>query len=72
MLERGELVRVAPNLRRQLVNRRPDRLLILALGGAAEHVGRDGEAFASWEQKEGVPPQQLPLPDDLPPEASPA
>jgi uncharacterized cupin superfamily protein len=72
VLERGELVRVAPNLRRQLVNRRPDRLLILALGGAAEHVGRDGEAFASWEQKEGVPPQQLPLPDDLPPEASPA
>src|SRR6476646_9299765 len=32
-LERGELVRVAPDLRRQLVNRGPERLALLALGG---------------------------------------
>ena len=61
-----ELVRIAPDLRRQVVNRGPDRVVLLALGGAGEHVGRDGEAFAAWEDEHGVPPQQLPLPDDLP------
>ena len=30
---RGELVRVAPEVRRQLVNRGPERLVLLALGG---------------------------------------
>ena len=62
----GELVRVAPAVRRQLVNRGPGRLVLLALGGAGEHLGRDGEAFAAWEDEHGVSPQQLPLPDDLP------
>lgn len=66
-LERGELVRVAPAVRRQLLNRGPGRLVVLALGGAGEHVGRDGEAFAAWEDEHGVPPQELPLPEDLPP-----
>jgi uncharacterized cupin superfamily protein len=66
-LEQGDLARVAPAVRRQLVNRGPDRLVLLALGGAGEHVGRDGEAFAAWEDERGVPPQELPLPDDLPP-----
>jgi uncharacterized cupin superfamily protein len=65
----GELVRVAPAVRRQLVNRGPGRLVLLALGGAGEHVGRDGEAFAAWEDEHGVSPQELPLPDDLPPGA---
>jgi mannose-6-phosphate isomerase-like protein (cupin superfamily) len=66
VLERGELVRVAPNLRRQLVNRGPERLVLLALGGDGEHVGRDGEAFASWEDERGAPPQEVPMPPDLP------
>src|SRR5579871_6834407 len=48
-LERGELARVAPAVRRQLVNRGPGRLVLLALGGAGEHEGRDGEAFTAWE-----------------------
>ena len=61
----GELVRVAPGLRRQLVNRGPGRLQLLALGGAGEHEGRDGEAFASWEDETGTSPQELPLPPDL-------
>lgn len=65
-LERGELVRVAPAVRRQLVNRGPGRLVLLALGGAGEHVGRDGEAFAKWEDEHGVSPQELPLPEDVP------
>jgi uncharacterized cupin superfamily protein len=65
-LGEGELVRVAPGIRRQLVNRGPARLVLLALGGDGEHVGRDGEAFASWDQREGRPPQETPLPEDLP------
>jgi mannose-6-phosphate isomerase-like protein (cupin superfamily) len=64
-LGEGELVRVAPAVRRQLVNRGPARLVLVALGGAGEHQGRDGEAFASWEQESGVSPQELPLPPDL-------
>ena len=66
-LERGELARVAPAVRRQLLNRGPGRLVLLALGGSGEHAGRDGEAFATWEDEHGVAPQNLPLPDDLPP-----
>ena len=65
-LERGELIRVAPGIRRQLVNRGPGALHLLALGGAGEHEGRDGRAYPSWDATEGVPPQELPLPDDLP------
>jgi mannose-6-phosphate isomerase-like protein (cupin superfamily) len=63
----GELVRVAPALRRQLVNRGSERLVLLALGGEGEHHGRDGQAFTGWDAQEGAPPQEIPLPDDLPP-----
>jgi quercetin dioxygenase-like cupin family protein len=66
VLSRGELVRIAPDLRRQLVNVGPDRVVVLALGGAGEHDGRDGEAFASWDDHRGAPPQEVPLPEDLP------
>jgi uncharacterized cupin superfamily protein len=66
MLERGDLVRVAPSLRRQLVNRGPDPLVMLALGGDGEHAGRDGAAFTSWDDETPAPPQQVPLPSDLP------
>jgi uncharacterized cupin superfamily protein len=64
-LGQGELARVAPGVRRQLANRDPDAdVLMIALGGALEHVGRDGEAFEAWEQATGAPPQEVPLPDD--------
>jgi mannose-6-phosphate isomerase-like protein (cupin superfamily) len=66
VLERGELVRVGPSVRRQLVNRGPERLVLLALGAANEHVGRDGEAWAAWDSPTSGPPQEIPLPDDLP------
>jgi mannose-6-phosphate isomerase-like protein (cupin superfamily) len=66
-LGQGELIRVAPGLRRQLVNRGPGRVVLLALGGEGEHRGRDGEAFASWEDEAGTSPQQLPGPPDLDP-----
>jgi quercetin dioxygenase-like cupin family protein len=64
-LSQGELARVAPDVRRQLVNTGDEDVLLIALGGANEHVGRDGEAFESWEAESGAPPQQIPLPDDL-------
>lgn len=63
---KGGLARVAPSVRRQLVNGGPELLAILALGGAEEHNGRDGEAFESWDDTEARPPQEVPLPDDLP------
>lgn len=66
-LTRGELVRVAPAVRRQLINRGPERLVLLAIGGDGEHLGRDGHSWADWEEAgDGRPPQEVPLPDDLP------
>ena len=63
---RRELVRVGPEVRRQLVNRGPERLELLALGGSGEHAGRDGRAWSSWDEGgEGRPPQEVPLPEDL-------
>ncbi len=63
----GELIRVAPQVRRQLVNLGPGRLVLLALGGANEHQGRDGEAFVHWDDEVPVTPQELPMPRDLDP-----
>lgn len=67
-LSMGELIRVAPGLRRQLVNRSPGRLVLIALGGDGEHQGRDGEAFASWDATTGAAPPDIPLPADLSPD----
>jgi uncharacterized cupin superfamily protein len=65
-LRRGELARVAPDVRRQLVNRRPERLAILAMGGATPHQGRDGRAYESWdEQGGGRSPADVPFPEDV-------
>jgi quercetin dioxygenase-like cupin family protein len=65
-LRRGDLARVAPDVRRQLVNRHPELLLMLAVGGAGEHVGRDGRAWESWDEGgDGRPPQEVGLPDDV-------
>jgi mannose-6-phosphate isomerase-like protein (cupin superfamily) len=66
-LTEGELIRVAPQVRRQLVNLGPGRVVLLALGGAGEHHGRDAEAFARWEDESWVSPQELPFPSDLAP-----
>ena len=67
-LERGELARVGPGVRRQIVNRGPGRLAIVALGGTpGAHEGRDGLAWASWDESSPAgTPQDVPLPDDLP------
>jgi mannose-6-phosphate isomerase-like protein (cupin superfamily) len=66
-LAAGEVIRVAPTVKRQLVNRGPGRVMLIALGGAGEHVSRDGEAFEAWEQENGASPQEVPLPADLEP-----
>ncbi len=67
-VDAGDVVRVAPEIRRQLVNRGPGELTLLALGGMVEHehVSRDAEAFTAWEETAGASPQDVPLPDDLP------
>ena len=64
-LQTGELALVPGHLRRQLVNRQQGRLELLAIGGAGEHEGRDGEAFTAWDQERGAPPQEVPLPTDV-------
>ena len=61
------LVRVGSAVRRQLVNAGAERVVLLALGGFGDHEGRDGRAWTSWEDDgPGAPPQEIPLPDDLP------
>jgi mannose-6-phosphate isomerase-like protein (cupin superfamily) len=62
-----DAARVPAQLRRQLVNAGPERLVLLALGGAGEHAGRDGLAWESWQEGgPGRPPQEVPPPTDLP------
>jgi quercetin dioxygenase-like cupin family protein len=62
----GEIARVAPDVRREIANHHREDVLLVALGGANEHVGRDGEAFTSWEATDPSPPQEIPLPADVP------
>jgi mannose-6-phosphate isomerase-like protein (cupin superfamily) len=69
-VERDEIVRVGPEVRRQLLNRGPERMVALALGGSGEHAGRDAQAFTSWEDERGGSPQDVPIPDDLPVDAA--
>jgi uncharacterized cupin superfamily protein len=65
-LRRGDLARVAPDVRRQLVNRHHDMLLLLAAGSANEHHGRDGRAYWAWDEEgEGNSPADVPLPENV-------
>lgn len=61
-----EAIRLAPGVRRRIVNRGPGVCSLLALGGAHPHEGRDGLAYADWDDDSPRPPQEIPLPDDLP------
>ena len=67
-LRQWEALRVAPDVRRQLVNRGDAAVTFLAIGGAGEHVGRDGVAYDDMDAPEhaGRPPMDVPLPPDLP------
>ena len=62
-----ELARVPGPVRRQLVNRGPGRVVLIALGGAGEHESRDALAWGDWDAEgPGRGPADVPLPDDLP------
>lgn len=62
-----QLARVGPGTRRQLTNPHPEKAVILALGAAGQHEGRDALAWASWEEEgPGREPRDVPLPEDLP------
>ncbi len=65
-LPAGRLARVAPEVRRQLVNLGPSRVVLLALGGAEPHDGRDGRAYRAWTDTHPSSPQEVPLPEDVP------
>jgi quercetin dioxygenase-like cupin family protein len=64
-LERGEFARVAPDAKRQLVNRERERLVLVAIGASGEHAGRDGVAYEDWDG-EGRSPAEMPFPPNLP------
>jgi uncharacterized cupin superfamily protein len=62
-----QLARVAPHVRRQLVNAGDQQLVLLALGGSGEHESRDARAWTSWEEDgPGRAPQEVPHPEALP------
>lgn len=62
-----QAARVPRGVRRQLVNAGPERLVLLALGGDGEHLGRDGHAWESWDEGgAGHAPQEIPMPENLP------
>ncbi len=66
-LAAGELMRIAPEVRRQLVNTHRERVTLIALGSAYDgHESRDAEAFNTWEETTGGQPRDVPLPGDLP------
>jgi len=66
VLSKGDVARVPPHARRQLINRGPETCSLIALGGSARHSGRDAEAFPDWKERYGLPPAEVPTPDDLP------
>jgi uncharacterized cupin superfamily protein len=67
VLAPDHLVRVGPAVRRQLLNAGNEPLVMLALGGAGEHAGRDARAWSTWQESgPGRAPQDVPLPEDLP------
>jgi uncharacterized cupin superfamily protein len=66
VLAPDHLVRVGPAVRRQLLNAGNEPLVMLALGGAGEHAGRDARAWSTWQESgPGRAPQDVPLPEDL-------
>jgi uncharacterized cupin superfamily protein len=67
VLGAGDLARVPAPTRRQLTNEGAERARVLALGADGEHEGRDARAWGSWDEGgDGRPPQEVPLPEDLP------
>jgi hypothetical protein len=65
-LAAGEIMRVAPGVRRRVLNLGPELVSVLAIGGANPHEGRDGRAYRDWSDTDPRTPQEIPLPEDLP------
>lgn len=65
-LAAGDLMRVAPGVRRRVLNLGPEVVNVLAIGGANPHEGRDGLAYTDWSDTDPRTPQEIPLPEDLP------
>ena len=65
-LRHGQLARVGPATRRQVVNRGPEPLVLLVVGASAAniHESRDARAWQSWEESgDGRPPADVALPE---------
>ena len=65
-LDANEVIRIAPGIRRRVLNLGPEPVNVLAIGGANPHEGRDGLAYTDWDDTDPRTPQEVPLPDDLP------
>ena len=63
----GELLRVAPSVRRQLLNRSRERVLLIALGGDGSIRDVTARRSPRGSRPRAHRPQQVPLPDDLSP-----
>lgn len=69
VLRPDDVLRVAPSVKRQLVNAGDARTVLVALGGTGDHHSRDALAWPDWDAadaEDGRPPQEVPLPEDLP------
>ena len=60
------LILLQPGQRGRIHRHQTQEEVYLVLGGAGEHVARDGVAFVSRNATEGAAPQEIPLPEDLP------
>jgi mannose-6-phosphate isomerase-like protein (cupin superfamily) len=59
----GDVARVAPSVRRRLVNNGSEPCVVIAVGAAGTHERGDGEAFLDWDDTEPKSPQDVPLPE---------
>jgi mannose-6-phosphate isomerase-like protein (cupin superfamily) len=67
VLRPDELLRVAPPVKRQLLNAGTEPTTLIALGGTGDHQSRDALAWPDWESaatEPGRSPQEVPLPPD--------
>ena len=62
-----QVARVPPKVRRQIINPGPGIARFLAVGARGIHERGDAAAWHSWEDPgDGLAPQDVPLPSDLP------
>lgn len=67
-LEVLDVARVAPEVRRQLINAGDELCAVVAIGIApGDHESRDAEAFDGWADTIPRQLREVPLPSDLPP-----